>query len=175
MLYDKAFKEKLNEYCRYCDLHANCDTYQKALLNRVAIADENDAIGLWQEREQLVYQKKAVEGRILEIDTAIKNLMASGRQKSLVVGGSEFYFTQQRRKEYPIQAVREIMSAMGLEGVLLECMKLEKTKLEKHPAAKGNKMLMTMIDNCAEVSYTKPTLNCRNSAKNDTADLAAKE
>jgi hypothetical protein len=161
MLYDKDYCEKTNQYCCYCVKRDECETYKKALVTRTAVADKDDVMALWGEREQLVYQNKMIDSRIKEIDVAIKGMMAANGRSTLAVQGSEFYFTQQRRKEYPVGKVREIAASMGCSGALEECLKFEKTKFEKHPSVKGNKILMTMIDQCAEVSYTKPTLACR--------------
>lgn len=161
MLYDKTHEEKMNQYCQYCPLRTNCVVYNIALAMRVAISDPNDAIALWQEREQLVFQKKAVEGRVGEIDIAIKSMMAGTGQSKMPVQDSEFYFSQQRRKEYPVNKIREIAENAGLGTVVGECLKFEKTKFEKHPAVKGNKALLGAIDKIAIVSYTKPSLCCR--------------
>lgn len=161
MLYDNTYCEKINKYCAYCIKRGECETYKRSLNMRVAIADPNDAVALWNEREQLVFQEKITKARIGEIDIAIKNMMAVNGKNVMPIQDSEFYFTQQRRKEYPMDTIRNIVASMGLSDVIEECTKFEKTKFEKHPKVKGNKVLMTMVDQCAIVSYTKPSLACR--------------
>ena len=165
MLYDKTHGENLNQYCRYCPLRSGCCTYQIALVEKTAIANSIDAIGLWEEKEILVNQKKAVEGRIMEIETAIKDMMAHGGSSKMIVGDSEFYFSQQRRKEYPMNKVIEIAESMNMHEVVKDCTKFEKTRFEKHPQVKGNKVLMSLIDKQAIVSFTKPSLSCRKTTK----------
>lgn len=160
MLYDKTFEPRLNQYCCYCNKRTECETYRRALEMKTAVADPGDYEGMWNERSALAFQKKAIEARMNEIDVAIKNNIAASQQSSITVGRSRFYMTQQRRKEYPITNVKALCEASGVNVDWDACTKLEKTKLMNMPQIKSNGILKTLIEESAEVSYTKPSLAC---------------
>jgi RecB family exonuclease len=159
---DESPQERLNEYCPWCPGKASCASY-RAALESSEIHDLSEAATLaerWALLKELKARRKALDAAVKELDGSISAAVRqSGRGAVSIGDGSELYLWQRRQVSYPPTAVAEIIGVDNLARVA----SVNNSKIRT--CVKGDKAAAHALEQCAQVSYTAPSLRARNAQK----------
>lgn len=154
---DNVWEEKLNNYCCYRECRHTCATYQNFLKNAQSYfigVDDTDMEQVNADRIQMTAIEKNAKARKTECDNILKAEIErrSMNNERLIVGDQELSLYSSGKKSYRYHDTKRVLLSMGKEGLLDDCLSIQKTKLDK----KLDAATKLQLGGCMETSYASP-------------------
>jgi hypothetical protein len=161
ILHDSTWKQRLNDFCGYCQLKPKCEEYcdfvndPQRKIDTIR-TDMTDMESINSCREQYTTFEKILKGRKDELANIIKKNIeqATINGEKCVIGDKELYLQAQSRPTYNYSAVRNIMAVAGKMDELEKCTSISKTKLDA--IAKKDPTLAMQLLKCIEEGFSSP-------------------
>lgn len=160
-------EEKLNKYCRWCTIRANCATYQETLDYEVppVLNDNIDTPegieDIYRQYQELGIVEKAVETRKKELSAMLSaKIEMDGKGDPIILGEREYYLMANVRYQYKIPKVIEILEHYRAVSLLPQIVNVAagnmKTVLKSRPE------ILEMIESEArDKSFATPSPKAR--------------
>jgi hypothetical protein len=159
-------EEKLNKYCRWCEIRGNCTAYAVALRTEIPkvltdTTDTDESIkALFNQYENLADIVKLAQERQREIREALgAKIVKDGFGEPLQVGDEEYYLMQNPRYEFDKNAVFRTLQEQKQLLLLPSMMSISKTAVER--TLKANPTLKEKLDEHMKKNFVTPTLKRR--------------
>jgi RecB family exonuclease len=104
------FPPRLNANCAYCDHHAGCDAYDRALRGEVNLdgVDANDLDAVGRARRDLAHTLKILNARKDELDTVLKTHLKE--HDELVLAGVRYSMFDVTKMSFPLRRTIDLVS-----------------------------------------------------------------
>lgn len=160
-------EERINKYCRWCEIRSTCAAYEAELNSSVptilteSVDTEEGITALYDEYEKLGDLLKLAEQRQKEIKAAISaKIVQDSLGEPLAVGAREFYFQPNPRYEFPKEKVIQILQDQKSLILLPQFMgAISRTAVDR--ATKGRADLKNLISPLEQVKFATPSLKSR--------------
>lgn len=160
---DNVWEEKLNNYCCYRNCRHTCHTYQKFLKNAQSFFiafDNTDIEQVEQQRELMTAIEKNAKQRKDECASIIKAEIEERAKNNdkLVIGEKELQLYSPKKQSYRYHDTKNVLLSQGKDGLLEDCLSIQKTKLDKKLDANTKLQLA----GCLSTNYSAPYIIKKN-------------
>lgn len=155
-------EERLNKYCRWCEIRGDCKTYQIELLRELpSIVTDNTDLGVaWEEFEQLELRSKVIEQRQKELKEMFGAVIIKDNHGApIVIGDREIYLQLNHRSSYDTKGVLDVFKKYGCMALLGDVASIGKGDMDR--ALRSRPELKAATDEHLTKKFNKPSLKSR--------------
>jgi hypothetical protein len=162
----EAPEQRINKYCRWCEIRGNCKAYALVLDSKIQpiLTDTTDTpegmATLWTESEKLANLIKIAEERRKEITAALSaKVVQDGMGEPVKAGDREYYLIQNPRYEYNKEGVFKALEQRKSLTLLPQIMSVTKTAVDR--LLKSRPELKEDLEPLVQKKFVTPTLKSR--------------
>lgn len=159
-------EERVNKYCRWCEIRSECAAYKKLLESPLppvlteTIDTPEGVAAIFAEAERLADLVKMADERRKELNQMIQaKIVKDYMGEPMPVGDREYYLIQNPRYEFDKRKLFDLLKAEGSLMLLPDMMSVSKTSAER--ALKSRKELFAKVEPLLKKGYNNPTLKSR--------------
>jgi hypothetical protein len=160
---DFVAEERLNPYCRWCEIRADCTLYKEQLDSpRPTVITENTDMGeLFAEYERIGFSKKIIEQREEELKTMFQSkiLMDNKGEPLAISDQKEIYLQPNSRSKYDMAGVYNVFKDSGVLVLLKDVASISKQSMDR--ILKHRPEIKEAVSLHLTKSFVKPSLKSR--------------